>query len=84
MLSPILLPEKTEGGIIRPDGIYRKTNRGVVIKKGPACASILIDLGTECFFPSNHEFEVEIDQARGWVVYLVRETDIIMYRRPLT
>jgi len=80
MLSPILLPKETEGGIILPDMMYRKTCRGTVIKKGPQCSDDFICGETECFFPQNVDFEICVDEARKLNVYIVRQSDVIMRR----
>lgn len=78
MLEPILLPEVSEGGIILPGDVYRKTNRGLVMKQGPSVdPASPFRPGVEVFFPANTDYTIEVEGAS---VYLVRETDIIMFR----
>jgi co-chaperonin GroES (HSP10) len=68
----------SEGGIILPNETYRKTNRGIVLKQGPTVdPSSPFRPGVEVFFPANTDYTIEVG---GETVYLVRETDVIMYR----
>lgn len=79
MLSPILTEEISKGGIYIPSTAYRKTQRGIVIQKGPT-ASQGIPLGAEVFFPQNTEWELVIDEDTKQTIYLVKESDVLMWR----
>lgn len=83
MLLPELLPDKTAGGIILPDGVYRKTCRGRIIKMGPDITGDMLNrftIGDEVFFPQNTDFEICVNEELDIRVYLVHVSDVIMSR----
>lgn len=81
MLSPLLLSEVSDGGILIPGVAYRKTGRGVVIKVGPQVDEKRFQIGkTECFFPQNTEYDVVVNDSLDTHIYLLRDSDVIMTR----
>lgn len=81
LLEPIEADEKTTGGIILPDNVREKPQRGIVIAKGPGKlldsgkrGEMSVKLGDEVFYGKYSGTEIDFE-TETYVV--LRENDIL-------
>lgn len=81
-LLPSRLPEKTEGGIYRPESVTKKNNSGVCFIHGHIMGEKEdFYVGKECLFPQHTEYQVH-DSDTGYDFYVLPADKVIMIRTP--
>lgn len=81
MLEPEQEAEITDGGIVIPEQARKYLNEGKILKKGPHVGEHL-QKGMFVVFDSSSEYRLEL--AKGVVVFVVKESNVILYRNDIT
>lgn len=80
LLTPVKLPEKTEGGLHLPDSFTTKATSGICIKAGTDVDKEVF-LSKECYFPKHQEYQI-LDTDNGVLYYVVDANHIMLWRAP--
>lgn len=77
MLEPELEAEVSDGGIHIPEAVRKFLNEGKILKKGPDVSDLLRN-GMFVVFEQSSEYRLDI--GGGKVVFVVKESNVILYR----
>lgn len=84
MLTPVILPDKTEAGLILPESATVKSTSGIVVKLGGYDISEEdVDklFGKEVFFAQHDAYKIN-DTDTGAMLYILHHSKVIMWRTP--